>query len=173
MQYRLAEASDIAAVIACEDLSFNLSPRTARGRNVSLEGELATQIRRREIHLIFSAGQLLGYISFSPRSDHVFVAAVAVLPRYQRGGVGGQLLVLAEAAARRLRLHKVRLFTDGKVLGNLLFYQRQGYRESGRCEDGDFSRVFLSKTVDGGRLRASDTPLRPARPTATAHPRCS
>jgi hypothetical protein len=41
----------------------------------------------------------------------------------------------------------VRLFTDGKLADNLNFYERRGYHETSRCDEGDFSRVFYSKDI--------------------------
>jgi ribosomal protein S18 acetylase RimI-like enzyme len=148
MKIRLAEASDLVNVVECEDLAFNLSPRTTPGKNVSPHGELALQIGRGEIHVVTARSRFLGYISFSLKHDHLFVAAIAVLPKYHRAGVGSRLLSFAGSSAHRLGLSKVHLFTDGKNAGNLNFYQQRGYIETGRCEEGEFFRVYLSKAVD-------------------------
>jgi ribosomal protein S18 acetylase RimI-like enzyme len=147
MKIRSAEASDLATVVACEDLAFNSSARTTRNANVSPQGELALQICQGEIHVIAAASRFLGYISFSLKHDHLFVAAIAVLPKYHRAGAGSRLLSHAESTAARLGLSKVHLFTDGKNSGNLNFYERHGYNETGRCEEGEFFRVYLSKVV--------------------------
>jgi GNAT superfamily N-acetyltransferase len=89
--------------------------------------------------------QVLGYISFSPNRDYLFVDAVAVLPRLHRQALGTQLLAFAEEETLRLGLRSVRLFTNGRIAGNLIFYRQRGYRETGRCDEGSFSRVFYSK----------------------------
>jgi ribosomal protein S18 acetylase RimI-like enzyme len=144
---RMAEASDLAAVVACEDLAFNLRPRTTPDKNVSPHGELAAQIGRGDIHVIGAKSQFLGYISFSRKHDHLFVAAIAVLPKYHRAGVGSRLLLYAGATACRLGLGTVHLFTDGRNAGNVKFYKQRGYVETGRCEEGEFLRVYLSKVI--------------------------
>lgn len=144
---RLAEAMDLADVIDCEDLAFNLGSRTLLPKNVSPHGELALQIKRGEIHMIAFRARFLGYISFARKYDHLFIAALAVLPNSHRTGVGSRLLAHAEQAASRLGLGTVHLFTDGKNTGNLKFYKRRGYSETGRCKEGEFSRVYFSKTI--------------------------
>ena len=139
MQIRPAMAFDLVAVASCAGLSFG-SPRSPDNRV-----ELALQIQEGSTHVICDAGRVLGYISFSRNRDHLFVDAVAVLPIRHRQGLGTQLLAFAEKEALRLGLRSVRLFTNGKIAGNLIFYRRRGYRETGRCDVGSFSRVFYSK----------------------------
>jgi ribosomal protein S18 acetylase RimI-like enzyme len=139
MQIRAATPSDLAAVAWCADLSFG-SPRSPDNRV-----ELALQIQEGSVHVICDAVQVLGYISFSPNRDYLFVDAVAVLPRVHRQGLGTQLLAFAENETLRLRLRSVRLFTNGRIAGNLIFYRQRGYRETGRCDEGSFSRVFYCK----------------------------
>jgi ribosomal protein S18 acetylase RimI-like enzyme len=61
--------------------------------------ELASQIQEGSVHGICDAVQVLGYISFSPIRDYLFVDAVAVLPRLHRQSLGTQLLAFAEKEA--------------------------------------------------------------------------
>ena len=164
MKTRLAVAADLADVMACEDLAFNSTPSTplgnsTLGNNVSPRAELALQIDRGEIHVITAGSLFLGYISFSQKHDHLFVAAIAVLPKYHRTGSGSRLLSLAESTASRLGLGKVHLFTDGHSAGNLKFYRRLGYHETGRCQEGEFFRVYLCKAV-GGTTQGNAPPTR-------------
>ena len=147
MLVRLAKASDLASIAACEDLAFNSPPHRTTKKDVSPDGELASQIRAGSIHVIADAGKVLGYISLMTVSDHVFVSTIAVLPKHHRNGFGRQLLKFAENEAFRLGLHHVSLFTDGNLKGNLIFYRRNGYEETGRCDENSFSRVFFRKII--------------------------
>ena len=47
----------------------------------------------------------------------------------------------------RLGLKAVTLFTKVKMTGNLRFYQGRGYRETDRCDDDGFCRVFYTKQL--------------------------
>ena len=163
MHIRAATVSDHDAIIACADLAFNV--RACRG--VVPDGERMQQIRAGSIHMICEAGireagireagireagiceagAALGFISFWRNSGHVYVDTVAVRPRLHRRGLGSRLLAFAEREAARLGLRSVRLFTDGNVAKNLAFYRQRGYRETDRCEDAGFSRVFYRKDV--------------------------
>jgi ribosomal protein S18 acetylase RimI-like enzyme len=141
MNIRGATAGDLAAVASCADLAFG-APRSPDNRV-----ELALQIQQGLVQVMSDAARVLGYISFSPNRDHLYVEAIAVLPELQGQGLGSRLLGFAEQAARRLGLRSVRLFTSGEIAGNLIFYRRRGYHETGRCREANFSRVFYSKHI--------------------------
>ena len=126
-EIRAATPWDLAAVASCADLAFGF-PRSPDNRV-----ELALQIQEGSVHVICDAARVLGYISFSPNRDHLYVDAIAVLPRLHRQGLGSRLLAFAEQEALRLGLRSVRLFTNGEIAGNLIFYRQRGYHETGRC----------------------------------------
>ena len=147
MQIRVATVRDLAAVISCTDLAF--APHEARADEnvIKHDGELTAQLRDGAIHLICDGPQVLGYISLCPIAQHLYIDRIAVLPKLQGRGLGGQLLAFAEREASRLGLSSLRLFTKAAMASNLLFYRRRGYHETGRCDDDGFCRVFYSKDV--------------------------
>ena len=145
MIVRGATAGDLAAVASCADVAFGV-PRSPDNRT-----ELAIQIQQGLVQVMCDAARVLGYISFSPNRDHLFVEAIAVLPELHGHGIGSRLLAFAEQVALRLCLRSVRLFTSGEIAGNLSFYRRRGYHETGRCREDNFSRVFYSKDIASRR----------------------
>lgn len=147
MQIRLANETDFPGILACEEKAFGMSARTGNIRDISQCSTLAAQIRNGEVYVIIGQDRILGYISYVPSNDHVFVDTIAVLPRHHRKGLGSKLLGHAEEAAAVMGLHSVKLFTDGRIAGNVTFYEQQGYGETGRCEEDEFSRIFYSKNV--------------------------
>jgi ribosomal protein S18 acetylase RimI-like enzyme len=155
MKVRGATPGDLAAVASCADLAFGV-PRSPDNRV-----ELAIQIQQRSVQVMCDTGRVLGFISFSPNRDHLFVEAIAVLPELQGQGIGSRLLGFAEQMAGRLDLRSVRLFTNGEAAGNLIFYRRRGYQETGRCNEAGFSRVFYSKDIAPGRQDRSMTHASP------------
>src|SRR5207248_47943 len=101
------------------------------------------------VHLICDEAQVLGYITLLPVSDQMFVDSLAVLPKHHRHGLGSQLLAFADSETSRLGLSGLNLFTKATMVENLVFYQRCGYRETGRCDDDGFCRVFYNKSILG------------------------
>jgi len=149
MRIRAATISDLVEVGACADLAMAHVDGSRNVRDVKPDGELASQIRRGSVHVICGWARVLGFVSFSPNADHLFVDAIAVRPSHQRQGLGSRLLAFAEGEASRLGLRSVRLFTDGKLADNLNFFQSRGYHEISRCDECEFSRVFYSKDIAG------------------------
>ena len=147
MRMRPANENDFVDIIACEQLAFDRPMADVNAGAVGRRDILASHLEVGEIHVIGRATEVLGYISFSTGTDHLFVDTLAVLPCHHRKGLGSALLNHAEATASQMGLGSVKLFTDGRIIGNVKFYRRRGYRETGRCEDIDFSRVFYSKAV--------------------------
>lgn len=148
MLIRLAKPHDLDAIVACQSIAFDLPSTPTPARDANQAGELTEQLGKRGIHVIGSGSSILGYISFAPHFDHLFVNAIAVLPPHRNHGLGSQLLTFAERHAAKLGIHRVSLFTDGNANDNISFYQSRGYRETDRCEDGDFSRIFFSKFIE-------------------------
>lgn len=147
MQMRVATVSDLGAVIACADGAFGSFSRRRNKRDGKPDGDLTSQIEEGSIHLSCDGARVLGYISLWPVADHLFVDTVAVLPSHHGQGRGSHLLAFAENEALRLGLGSVRLFTKENMADNLVFYRHRGYRETGRCDDDGFSRVFYSKAI--------------------------
>ena len=147
MRIRIAAPADISGIKACEEQAFDLSKRRGNTRDTSQSAVMAAQIDEGQVHVIQESSLILGYISFTSSFDHLFVDAIAVLPDHHRKGLGSRLLTHAEEAAADRGLGSVKLFTDGQIAGNNLFYQRLGYQETDRCVDENFSRIFYSKDV--------------------------
>ncbi len=98
-------------------------------------------------------GELVGLIVVELAEGYVLLENVAVAPRARGTGVGSQLLQVAEDRARAEGLGEVRLYTNEAMTENLTYYPRHGYRETHRCVQDGFSRVFFSKAVDHERNR--------------------
>lgn len=92
---------------------------------------------------------VVGVLVMWPHPDHLLVENLAVRPDRQGRGVGTLLLAHAERAASDLHLPSVRLYTNELMTENLLWYPSRGYRETGRRQDGPYSRVLFEKRLDG------------------------
>jgi hypothetical protein len=135
MQIRAATPSDLAAVASCADHSVRLSSESRIGitgprRVGSRDLRCRTGAR---LYLVLANSRL----SVCRRSRR---AAKTPSP-----GPGHPVAGIRREGGLRLCLRSVRLFTNGGIAGNLIFYRQRGYRETGRCDEGSFSRVFYSK----------------------------
>jgi N-acetylglutamate synthase-like GNAT family acetyltransferase len=92
-------------------------------------------------------GQVVGILVLVPMEDHLLVENVAVDPSAQGTGVGSRLMATAEKHARILGFRELRLYTNEKMVENLSWYPRLGYRETERRAESGFARVFFAKTI--------------------------
>jgi GNAT superfamily N-acetyltransferase len=74
------------------------------------------------------AGRTIGHLQAVPRDDTWEVTNTAVLESERGGGIGRALLERAVEEARSVGVRRVVLATATADIGNLRFYQRQGFR---------------------------------------------
>lgn len=168
-QIRAATVADLAAIIICSDLAFMSFAGYEDSGDVQLAENLQSQILEGSIRLICDGTDVLGYISLWPTADQMFIDTLAVLPMHHRKGLGSQLLAYADFETLRLGLKAITLFTKATMTGNLVFYQSRGYRETGRCDDDGFCRVFYSKAISPLAVTAFSAP--PVRSNSAASAR--
>jgi len=166
MQIRAATVTDLASIVRCADLAFASASGHSDKRDVKLQGNLRSQILEGSIQLICDGARVLGYISLWPTADQMFIDTLAVLPKHHHQGLGSQLLAFADTETLRLGLSSVNLFTKATMVDNLVFYQRRGYRETGRCDDDGFCRVFYTKDISSKTVVMSSRPWPQAAVTA-------
>jgi ribosomal protein S18 acetylase RimI-like enzyme len=77
--------------------------------------------------LALDAGRPVGTARYEPQEGHMYVGRVAVLPEYQRLGVGTALMHHAEDIARQEGFTRARLGTRQSMPSNLAFYEHLGY----------------------------------------------
>jgi GNAT superfamily N-acetyltransferase len=88
-----------------------------------------------------------GLIVLLPQDGHLLLDNIAVDPAHHGEGLGRALLAFADAEARRLGLHELRLYTHEKMVENILLYARIGWQETGRAQQAGYDRVFFRKAV--------------------------
>ena len=75
--------------------------------------------------------------------------SIAVDPAWQGTGIGRAMLRWVDDEAARRGCAAVRLYTNEKMVRNVSLYERAGFRETHRLEDGGRRRVFMAKRIGG------------------------
>jgi ribosomal protein S18 acetylase RimI-like enzyme len=118
-------------------------------RPAPMDADYARLIAAGRVTVAERGGEVVGAIVLVPMADHLLVENVAVDPGAQRTGLGSRLMAHAEDAARALGLPELRLYTNERMVENVAWYPRLGYRETERRSESGFARVFFAKRLDG------------------------
>jgi putative acetyltransferase len=85
---------------------------------------------------VSESGQIIGTIGCAPAPNaEGHLRGMAVLPEEQGAGLSEQLLACAETALRELGCLRVTLDTTAPLQRAVRFYERNGYRRTGRVTD--------------------------------------
>jgi len=90
---------------------------------------------------------IVGLLVLVPKSDHMLLDNVAVIPERQALGLGRHLINFAEARARECGYSEIRLYTNELMHENISLYSRLGYQVISRHLDAGFNRVFMKKAL--------------------------
>jgi ribosomal protein S18 acetylase RimI-like enzyme len=109
--------------------------------------DYARVIRDRQVTVAEVDGTIVGVIVLGVDDEGFVIENVAVHPSQRGRGLGRELLKLAEAEAARRGYDAIYLYTHEKMTENQALYSRIGYVEYDRRSQGDFSLVYMRKTL--------------------------
>ena len=122
-------------------------PRIGRAPS-PMTADYSAAVRCGQAWVAVEDGGVTGFVILVTEPGYLLLENVAVLPAAHGRGIGAGLLAFAEAHARSLRLHEMRLYTNETMTENLTYYPRHGYTETHRRQQDGFQRVFFPKRLD-------------------------
>ncbi len=138
---RRATTADADGILGCLQAAFE--PYRARYTPDAFSDTVLTAVTiqlRLATMAIFVAvtpvGEIVGTIGcgvVSPEEGHI--RGMAVLPQWQGGGLAEQLLQAAESELRAQGCRRVTLDTTQPLERAMRFYEKHGYRRSGKVSD--------------------------------------
>jgi len=138
---RRATPADADGILGCLQAAFE--PYRARYTPDAFSDTVLTAVTiqlRLATMAIFVAvtpvGEIVGTIGcgvVSPEEGHI--RGMAVLPQWQGGGLAEQLLQAAESELRAQGCRRVTLDTTQPLERAMRFYEKHGYRRSGKVSD--------------------------------------
>ena len=103
-----------------------------------MAADYETALRQHRFDLLYKDGVLAALIETITRDDHLHIQNLCVSPKFQRLGLGSQLLNYAQEMAKQKNLPALRLDTNKYFTGNVDLYLRHGFS------------IAWEKPVDGG-----------------------
>ena len=148
VEIRQAVEADEPWVSACVDAAYSCYVELIGKKPAPMLDDYKTLINNEVVYVATVDDLLVGLIVFWPNEDHLYVDNIAVLPEEQGKGVGSALLGFAELQAQRAGLSEIRLYTNAKMVENIQYYPRKGFRETHRAFDAGYLRVYFSRFLD-------------------------
>jgi ribosomal protein S18 acetylase RimI-like enzyme len=108
-----------------------------------MDVDYSSEIKNYPTWVVESGGSILGGLVMVFENDHASIANIAVNPRFQGQGIGGELIRFAESKARENNFSELRLTTHVLLEENIRLYRHLGWEETSRDE----IRVFMKKEI--------------------------
>ena len=108
-----------------------------------MDVDYSSEIKNYPTWVIESEGSILGGLIMVFENDHASIANVAVNPKFQGQGIGGELIGFAESKARENNFSELRLTTHVLLEENIRLYRHLGWEETSRDE----TRAFMKKEI--------------------------
>ena len=109
------------------------------------ERDYHATIQEQDVWVAERAGKIIAVLGLIDRQDDVMIDNIAVDPAHHGRGLGSRLLEFAETEAVRLGVPTIRLYTNAKMVKNIAWYRRHGYRVVERRRMQHKVVVFMEK----------------------------
>lgn len=136
VRLRPATAGDIPAILAVTQAAYaSYTGRIDPPSGVFAENAEGVQryLKLGGVIVAQAGDEIVGAIRYQSHDDHVYLGRLAVLPSWQRRGIGRRLIAAVEEWTTLLGLDEVRLNVRLELTENHVLYQRLGYIEDGQA----------------------------------------
>jgi len=141
---REATSEDSESLKNCMESAYaRYQERMGGVRLPPMDVDYLSEIKNYPTWVIESGGNILGGLIMLFENDQASIANVAVNPKFQGQGVGGELIKFAESKARENNFSELRLATHVLLDESTSLYRHLGWEETGRDE----TRVFMKKEI--------------------------
>lgn len=141
---RKATPEDADSLRSCMESAYATYQARMGGVRLPPMGvDYSTEIKNYPTWVVESEGHILGGLIMVFENDQASIANIAVNPKYQGQGVGGELMKFAESKAKEKNYSELQLATHVLLKENLSLYRHMGWQEI----DRDETRVFMKKKI--------------------------
>ncbi|GLJ60103.1 GCN5 family acetyltransferase [Microbacterium barkeri] len=110
--------------------------------------EVRWELRENLGCVALDGGRMVGALRARTDGELLLIGRIAIAPDMQGHGIGSRLLDAVEARGASAGAREAELFTGSLSEANIRLYERQGYRETERIDEGDgTAQVFLRKRL--------------------------
>ena len=134
IRLRPANEADVAAILAVTSAAYarysgRLEPPSSVFRETG--DAIMRYLESGGVIVAVSGEEIVGAVRYEPREDHVYLGRLAVLPAWQKRGIGRRLVAAVEEWTLLLGLDEVQLGVRPELHENRGLYLHLGYEEDG------------------------------------------
>jgi GNAT superfamily N-acetyltransferase len=144
---RIATADDKPAIEAIVEAAYSHYIARIGRRPGPMLDDYGALIAAGTVRVMDCDGDLKGLLVLIPEADAMLLDNVAVHPSAQGTGLGRQMMLFAEQAARDAGYKAIRLYTNVVMTENIVLYTRAGYVETHRGVEKGLHRVYMTKPL--------------------------
>jgi GNAT superfamily N-acetyltransferase len=144
---RPADPDDRAAIEIVVEQAYSAYTERIGRRPAPMTADYAALIAEGVVTVAVVADEVVGVLVVKPREDTLLLENVAVCPSAQGRGIGLALIAHAEATAGSQGFPAVTLYTNARMVENVVLYRSLGYVETDRRREDGFDRVFFRKAL--------------------------
>lgn len=145
---RKATRFDIQEIETCAVAAYTLYVERIGREPAPMVANFAASIGKGHLYVAQEDCQIVGFVVFYPKQDHVHLENIAVTPRFQNRGIGTKLIGFVEQQAQRDGYTRIELYTNARMTENLELYPRLGFEQFDRRVEDGFDRIYFRKTLD-------------------------
>ena len=112
--------------------------------------DYASRIAAAQTWVLEQDGGIVGVLVLEDTPSGFMLDNIAVSPDCQGKGYGRDLLLFAEAEARRRGWQEIHLYTHALMTENIALYRRIGYVVTHRITEKGYDRVYMTKRLSQG-----------------------
>jgi N-acetylglutamate synthase and related acetyltransferases len=144
---REATPQDVAAITRCVCAAYLRYIERVGKQPWPMLQDYSNVIRTSLVRVAEREGRILGVLELIVTELGFLLESIAVEPSAQGTGIGRQLLIFAEAEAKRQGFDSIYLMTNEKMTENQELYARIGYVLFDRQTVHGYSRVLMRKPL--------------------------
>lgn len=144
---RKATIFDLPEIESCAIAAYTLYVERIGREPAPMVANFAASIGKGHLYVAQEDGQIVGFVVFYPKQDHVHLENVAVIPGFQNRGIGTSLIRFVEKEAQQDGFSRIELYTNARMTENLELYPRLGYEQFDRRVEDGFDRVYFRKIL--------------------------
>jgi ribosomal protein S18 acetylase RimI-like enzyme len=112
-----------------------------------MDTDFTPLLHQGRVFVVERDGVVIASLTLMEDGSEPEIRSVAVLPEFQRQGIGRALMRHAEEAAREAGYSTVQLYTNVNIPELVTYYTGLGYTEVERRLDHGYDRIFMRKRL--------------------------